>query len=140
MDDRVGPWNTALTAVSYTMWFLLYSIVSMSSLLFGTINVIMTSWFWSNTHGTTDTCNIFRNLFFNYLLRKYQGIFKVNVEKRHDKFRKTALNNLSISKSQKWTESVEIQWRSSLVSRSWHWWKVRSVVRSLYLVKCQFVS
>ena len=34
--------------------------------------------------------------------RKYWGVIKVKVEKIHGKFGKTGLNNLSISKSQKW--------------------------------------
>ena len=41
-------------------------------------------------------------LFMEAKLKKYQGVFNVkSLEKRHDKFGKTGLNNWSISKSPK---------------------------------------
>ena len=79
------------------------------------------------------------------------------VEQRHGKFGKTGLKNWCISKSQKVSARVSvpcwhatsvvnaprkplvIRWRSGSVLRSWNWYKVLSVGKSLKLVKGQNV-
>ena len=91
--------------------------------------------------------------------RKYKGVFEVKSRVRTWQLRGIGLNNWSISKSQNggrnqvsgrvsvpcghatpvanapWKPPA-IRWRSKSVSRSWNWWKVWLVRKSLYN-RCQ---